>query len=189
MSSNELEARYARLCAAPSDINEHLPTLRNLASGVRVVELGVRFGHSTAALAAGAPVSLDSYDIKLQAAAHKVHALAVAAGVDMRLHQADDLAIDIPECDLLFIDTWHSGTQLEKELNRHAHAVRKHIALHDTTTFGQHGETDGIPWASAVEPGLLSAIDAFMATAEGARWRVAKVWANNNGLTLLERVS
>lgn len=39
-----LEQRYRRLCRQPSDINEHLPALYDLAKQSRtVVEFGVRY--------------------------------------------------------------------------------------------------------------------------------------------------
>src|SRR5262249_12664441 len=50
-----LEERYARLCVEDSDIREHLPTLRQLASECDVVvEFGAWFCKATTALALGA---------------------------------------------------------------------------------------------------------------------------------------
>ena len=49
-----IASSYAALCARPSDINEHLPTLRAYAERVdSVVEMGVRGVVSTWALLAG----------------------------------------------------------------------------------------------------------------------------------------
>lgn len=59
-----LMREYERLCRLPSDINEHLPILRQLASSAtQVVELGMRTGVSTVALLAGHPRRLLSVDV------------------------------------------------------------------------------------------------------------------------------
>ena len=62
---NTLEDIYLFLCDTPSDINEHLPVLKELASqSDSVVEMGVRWVVSTFALLAGKPKSLTSMDIQ-----------------------------------------------------------------------------------------------------------------------------
>jgi hypothetical protein len=92
-------------------------------------------------------------------------------------HQADVLRVDIEETDLLFIDTWHVYGQLKEELRRHGGKVRKYIVVHDTTTFGQRGETEG-------HAGLWPAVEEFLAAGTFA---IKVRYQNNNGLTVLER--
>jgi hypothetical protein len=84
--------------------------------------------------------------------------------------------VDIEETDLLFIDTRHDYDQLREELRRHADKVRKYIVLHDTTTYGERGETPG-------HQGLWPAVEELRT--EG-NFRLQARCTNNNGLTLLE---
>jgi hypothetical protein len=58
--------------------------------------------------------------------------------------------------------------------------VDKWIALHDTVTFGAKGE-DG------KEPGLRQAVADFLSG--HSEWSEFRHYENNNGLTVLERVS
>src|SRR5262249_15621011 len=90
--------------------------------------------------------------------------------------QEDVLTADIEETDLLFIDTWHVYEQLRQELRRHAGKVRKYIVLHDTTTFGEHGDV-------AAHKGLWSAGEGFLAA---GTFRLKERYHHNNGLTVLE---
>ena len=86
--------------------------------------------------------------------------------------------MEIEPTDLLFIDTFHVYQQLRRELELHADRVRRFIALHDTTTFGETGEHES-------SRGLWPAIVEFLAGS--SQWRVAARYHNNNGLTILER--
>jgi hypothetical protein len=66
-----------------------------------------------------------------------------------------------------------------QELARHAAKVRRYIVLHDTTTFGTHGEVEG-------QRGLWPAVEAFLAR---GTFRLKQRYENNNGLTVLEAVA
>ena len=135
-----IENEYRRAAATPSDINEHLPLLRELAESVSsVTELGVRTGISTRAFLA-ADVRLHSIDLTLDAELQKLFAAATAGGCDATYTQSDVLAMDIDETDFLFIDTWHTYAQLSAELKRHAPQAKRYIAFHDTFSFGLRDE-------------------------------------------------
>lgn len=168
---------YDADCRTPSDISEHLGTLRWLAGECsHVTEFGTHIGHSTTAFLAARPGVLVCYDLTRQPA---VDVLARASeGTFFQFWEADVLKVEIAPTDLLFIDTTHDYEQLEAELRLHAGKARKYIVLHDTTTFGEKGETEG-------RRGLWPAVEAFLA--EGA-FRLKDRWENNNGLTVLERV-
>ncbi len=59
-----LENKFNQLCLSPSDINEHLPTIKKYAEECEtIVELGVRIPISTFALMMGKPKKLTSVDI------------------------------------------------------------------------------------------------------------------------------
>ena len=99
----------------------------------------------------------------------------------MQYVQADVLKIKIPPTDLLFIDTWHTYNQLKKELELHGNQAQKYLVFHDTYTFGLCGE-DGRD-----AKGLLSAVIEFVMA--NPHWRFHTYRTNNNGLTILERIS
>jgi hypothetical protein len=101
---------------------------------------------------------------------------ALAGRTAFVFHLADVLQVEIEETDLLFIDTWHVCQQLREELALHAAKVRRYIVLHDTTTFGDRGETEG-------HAGLWPAVEEFLAR---GTFRLKRRYENNNGLTVLE---
>ncbi len=172
-----LEGLYAQLVVTPSDINEHLPKLRELAAQCdTVIEFGVRTARSSVALLAGQPAVLKSYDRR---SSTQVKLLERWRGrTDYQFRQADVLDAEPEECDLLFIDTKHTAAQLTKELDRHVSLCRRWIAMHDTQIFGERGEDGG--------PGLLVALRGFLR--EHPEWGVVYRAEHNNGLTVISRV-
>ncbi len=171
-----LEERYTLATQTVTDIHEHVPVLRALASQVEhVTEFGVRHGVSTTALLAAQPAVLRSYDIEDRAVAASLAPLA--GRTDFRFAVGDTKAIDIEETDLLFIDTLHTYDQLKAELARHEAKARRWIVLHDTTTFATTGEDSDTR-------GLWPAVEEFLAAGTFA---IKERRTNNNGLTILER--
>jgi hypothetical protein len=175
--SSALKAEYLRLCKAPGDINEHLPTLAEYAGRCEhVTEMGVRNAVSTTALIWGQPARLHCYDLKPY---NEWRALPAMRGrTHLTLDIADVRKITIAPTEMLFIDTWHTYQQLSLELKLHAGKVSRYIVLHDTESFGAVGE-------DKEAPGLWRAVLEFVA--EGF-FRVASHFSNCNGLTILERV-
>lgn len=174
-----LEDRYAALIGRASDISEHLPTLRRLAEECdTVVEFGVRTGESTTALLAGLAdrdgTTLIATDLNDSPQARGL--AAVAGKCQFSFQRGDSLQVEPQACDLLFIDTLHTGPQLAAELERHAPLCRRWIVLHDTETFGEQGELG--------QPGLMPAVRTFL-KAHLSQWVVAKHYTNNNGLLVL----
>ncbi len=177
-ASRTLAQLYDEACSTPSDINELCPILHALAQECRhVTEMGTRSGVSTTALLFAQPACLVCYD---KVRHPQVEVLQALAGrTRFEFHQADVLQVKIEETDMLFIDTFHVYEQLRAELRLHADKVRKYLVLHDTTTFGTHGEESG-------HAGLQAAIDEFLAL---STFRLKQRYEQNNGLTVLERVS
>jgi hypothetical protein len=174
---DELEMYYHHVCASPSDINEHCPTLYLLAAQCRhVTELGCRTGVSATALLRGRPETLACYDLERHPEFDNLFRLA--GRTDLCFHQANSLGVAIAPTDLLFIDTYHVYEQLRRELERHAGKVRRFIAMHDTTTFGEHGEAEG-------SRGLWPAVEEFLAA--HPEWEICARYHHNNGLTILDR--
>jgi hypothetical protein len=190
------EERYNTYCRMHLDINEHLPTLRFLASLCSsVVECGVREAVSSYAFAMGLPahgtlVMVDPYksstiDTFLQQEPRA------------RFVEESDLTCPLVETDMLFIDTWHVYGQLKRELSRWKDHVRKYIVIHDTEVDGIHGETirmgydankqsveSGIPIHEILN-GLTPALEEFLKN--NPEWTIGAQYYNNNGLTILVR--
>lgn len=171
---------YARALAQPSDIQEHLGFLHGLAclSPGGIVEIGVRKGLSTAALCASRN-KVTSYDID------KCEPHATMLRVEYSnwtFHHKSSLEVEIPECDLLFIDGEHKHDTVLAELRRHASRARKWIVLHDTHTFAKHDKGGG-------GKGLKPAIDTFIEEDAYHTGSFERLFAfpHNNGLTVLER--
>jgi hypothetical protein len=178
---NILANEYQRAKTQPSDIYENVHILYDLAQECQhVTEMGVRTGVSTRALL-NSNVELVSYDIELNKTVSDLFNVAKIAGKNAKYIKANVLTVEIDETDMLFIDTLHTYTQLEQELNLHAGKVKKYIAFHDTHTFGLRGEV-GID-----NKGLLSAIIEFLV--DHPEWRFKIYKTNNNGFTVLERVN
>lgn len=185
-----LETRFLHAVATPSDINEHLILLRELAAQCEhVTEFGLRGGGgSTVALLAGQPLQFVSWDVNPFSIVQQnvLDLLTMQGRTRFQPRCGSTLEIITEPTDLLFIDTLHTREQLWAELKRHADpavrpvSVRKFIAFHDTVTFGDVGE-DGS------QPGLLDAILFFQRKWTLPLWSLRENRKNNNGLIVLER--
>lgn len=185
-----------------SDIYEHIPTLRNLSSEcTHITEFGVRSCVSTWAFLSGLyengleEKNLVSCDIAIHDNIVKVDTVAKNCGINFQFIHDNDLEILISTTDLLFIDTFHVYGQLKRELHQHSNQVRKYIVLHDTTSYGEFGEPcdlqqTAIQTGFSIEElklGLWPAVEEFLN--EHPEWILRKRYTNNNGLTILSRIS
>ena len=165
------EQSFQERIARPSDISEHLATLRVLARTCsHITEFGVRSGNSTVAFLAGLHSGgrLVSYDC---------NPAPFSAEPAWLFHQArTDELTEIEETDLLFFDTLHTYAQLRAEL-RQGNRARQWLVFHDTVTFGTVGEDGG--------QGLIPAILEFLA--DNPHWRIFAQCQHNNGLLIMER--
>jgi beta-1,4-mannosyl-glycoprotein beta-1,4-N-acetylglucosaminyltransferase len=174
-----IDRLYANATATISDINSHLDYLYRLASTVNhVTEFGTRAGVSTLAFLKARPARLVSYDLKRDAAIEQLDEVTRREGIGFEFHEADVLATEIEETDLLFIDTWHDGPQVRAELAKHADKARRYIVFHDTATYGNHGETTG---CEGIWPGIAEFVR------DHGDWHLARHFGHNNGLTVLAR--
>lgn len=181
---DRLEKIFNEKHITSGDINEHLPVLKKYSEECDViVELGVRKIVSTWAFLLGKPKKLISVDIKHPKEYNStelplVEEISKEIGVDFNFILSDSRTVDIPECDLLFIDTLHTYNQIKKELEVHANKVNKYIILHDTETFRTIGEVNG-------EVGIWLAVEEFLST--NLEWKIVEELKNNNGLTVIKR--
>jgi len=198
-----LELNYKARCDTPSDINEHLPTLCDLAKDCNsVIELGVRGVVSSWAFAAGLPEGSRMFmnDLEPCKVDQFVRTAKMEKNIDATFVHGSDLEIPLPEpADLVFIDTWHVYAQLKRELERYEPLANKYIVMHDTTVDEWLGETVRLGWSAEeqskttgfpveeINKGLWPAVKEFLETHEG-KWEIKERYTNNNGLTILSRV-
>lgn len=180
--AGDIWSHYRQVCATPSDIYEHLPTLKSYAEECcHVTEFGVRTVVSTWAFLAARPDVLRSYDILVHENVAEALRCAAQEDVDFKFIEQDVHAdgFEIEETELLFIDTLHTYTALSTELSKHSHKVTKYLIFHDTITFG-HSDEGGEGGR-----GLVPAIEEFLQNNSG--WHRHEEFSNNNGLTILKR--
>jgi hypothetical protein len=188
----------------PSDIHEHLPTLKKYADICSVVvECGVRHVTSSYAFALALKnrknVKLYQVDPARSNEALSFQELCENESVPTEFFNQSDLECPLVHTDLLFIDTWHVYGQLKRELSRWHSSVSKYIIMHDTTIDEWKGETLRLGWnsqqqskdsgipVSEIEKGLWPAVDEFLT--DHPEWKLKERFTNNNGLTILERVT
>jgi len=198
-----LEDQYKLKSTTPSDIHEHLPTLRHLAEQcTHITEAGVRSVVSSYAFATalkGKPDhTLVQIDLKKSPNVTRFQAECKAEGVNTLFYEESDLTCPLAATDLFFIDTWHIYGHLKRELARWHSYTKKYIVMHDTTVDEWLGETVRQGWNAAeqskksgipvdeITKGLWPAIDEFLK--EHPEWLLEKRYINNNGLTILKRV-
>jgi len=187
--------KYQEKCSTISDINEHLPTLRKYAEECEsVVEMGVRGIVSTWAFLSAKPKKLISLDLSHPSSfggnLEEVIQLSLENGIEFEFVEKSSLEYEMPNADLLFIDTWHDYLQLKKEMFRHHSKVNKYIILHDTTTFGYIDESFYDEYGNSrpetnLPKGLYPAVDEFLFA--NKEWRLWEKKSNNNGLTILKK--
>jgi len=199
----KIKKMYNTALHTPSDINEHLPVLRNYASKCsHITECGVRFVVSSWAFAVGLLNRPGTRLVQVDPSNHPsigvFGQMAAECGLDVLYLQASDLECPMEETDLLFIDTWHVYGQMKRELARWNRSVRKYIIMHDTTVDEWLGEslrggglniqeesmTSGFP-LSEICRGIWPAIEEFLQ--EHPEWSLEARFSHNNGLTILKR--
>ena len=204
-----MDATYTLLCNTPSDINEHLPTIYEYAKKCeRVLEVGVRGVISSWAIMKGL---VENGKEKKEFIMNDIEPCPIDdivkvskdVGVIITHEWVNDLELDITEhVDMTFIDTWHVYGQLKRELEKFSKVTDKYIIMHDTTVDEWMGETirclggiraaeiqskqTGIP-ITEIMRGLWPAVEEFLETHE--EWKLKERFTNNNGLTVLERIS
>jgi cephalosporin hydroxylase len=188
-----LEEKLNELIQTPSDINEHLATLKNYAARCEhVTEMGVRWIVSTYAFLAGKPQTLVSIDMThprvFGADLSTVEQYADGINCNFSFIESNTLNLEIAETDLLFIDTWHAYKQLIAELRLHQAKVKSYIILHDTTSYANHDEGSYAALGDDWQPegiGLWKAVEDFLS--EFPDWQLEHRYTHNNGLTVLKR--
>lgn len=180
-----IKEKYELAKSTPSDINEHIEVLYGFALGCKhITEMGVRGVVSTWAFLHAKPEKLVSYDIAMHPNVKEAIHIAKNEGANFEFIENDVLKVDIDHTDFLFIDTFHSATQLERELKLHAGKVKKYIGFHDTFTYWEKGEAayEGMGDVNCGR-GLKYALEPFLEA--NPEWKVVYRTNKNNGLTVI----
>lgn len=124
----------------------------------------------------------------------QAHKLAKTKAIAFDFWLVNDMTINIPAVDFLFIDSLHTYCHLTYELEKFSPQVKKYIAMHDTSD----------PWGTEDEPfygsgfieydasidrtkkGLWAAVEDFLA--RHPEWSLFERYTNSHGLTVLKRV-
>ena len=194
----------------PIDIYEHLPTLYKYASECNsVLECGVRASVSSWALVYGLinnnsdNKKLILNDIEPCDVSKLLEYTKSISHLNVSYEWVSDLDLDLKEnIDLTFIDSWHVGGHLKKELAKFSKLTNKYIIMHDTTideftseairanlTEEQIKELSIASSMSVddVKMGLWTAIDDFLKNNND--WGLHERFHNNNGLTILKKIN
>ena len=198
-----LQEVYEQHCRERSDICEHLPPLRDLAQEcTSVIEIGVRSMVSTWGILQGLSESSAKNRTYLGIDLHYppketlqlADTLATKAGVLFSFWKGNDMTINLPSVDFLFIDSLHTYCHLTYELETFAPQVQKYIALHDTSPPWELRDDDEY-WGDYLEypshidrskRGLWPAVQDFLFT--HSDWVLEERRTNCHGLTVLKRV-
>jgi hypothetical protein len=201
---NIIEFLYEDKCKTRSDINEHLPTLYKYAKKCdTIVDCSIRSIVSSyafsAALLGNKKGSLTMVDNEKTSNIDSFVEMSNGEGVPIEFLQGKCLETPLKETDLLFIDTWHTYPQLKRELEYWNTSVKKYIIMHDTTVdefvsesvrcnldIEKQSRESGFS-VEDIRKGIWYAIEEFLQ--EHSEWKVEERFTNNNGLTILSRIS
>lgn len=194
-----LEGQYLYHCSQPSDINEHLPVLRQLAAECSSVA-DMNSGEMRSIWACLKGLSESSFTDRMYRAINPwmmplkelrlAEQFSLAHNIDFEYWVAETKL----EADLLLIDTLHTYCHLTHELERYSGSVNKYIVIHDTSDpWGQRndanyrGDYSEYPaWISRKKKGLWPAVTDFLK--RHPEWMLGHRYINNHGLTILKRV-
>lgn len=198
-----LRRQYEHHCQQESDIYQHMPRLKELAQECcSVVEIGVRSMVSSWALLQGlsesSAASRSYLGIDLvsppQGTLSLAKVLAQDHGIQFTFWEMNDMDVDLPHADMLFIDSLHTYCHLSYELEKFSPRISKYIAMHDTSSpWGDQddpeysGDYSEYPsFINRKKKGLWSAVIDFLR--RHPEWTLWERHCNNHGFTILKRI-
>lgn len=195
---NIIKEKYDYWCSTPTDINEHLPTIKKYADQCNhITEFGVYLskGSTWAFLMSCAENTSKvyfSYDDKKRLQAQETWNLVKDMNINWTFNENDTTKMPpIEETDLLLIDTEHVYDVISKELEIHASRVRKFIIFHDTVSRWDVSPHPSSPsWladgnTSSPTIGIGPAITEFLQG--NPEWCIIEDRKNNNGLMVIAK--
>lgn len=174
----DLKEKLNEFIKTESIINEHLNILCYYGKDCNtIVDFGIKKGNSTIAFLNANPKSYYGYDVQLEKEAIEIIKEGKKLGIDAHIIKGMYSDIEIPQCDLLFLDTEPTAYCLADQLKNHQEKVKKYIIIPQTERFKYFG--------SDALKGLPVAINDFLNN--NPSWMIKEQYENNNGLTILVR--
>jgi len=175
-----LDELYARACNNVSDVFLHCPMIKELASRCQhVTELGLNSLGICVSVMAGQPSTFIAYGKNKEKVDEIIKEIPDDVGrTHLKIRAGDSLKIQIEETEMLIIDTYHTYSQLNNELLKHAGNATKYIVIISSYAFALRGE-DGS------SPGVMDAVVEFVA--KNDRWEIIYNERKNNGMLVLQR--
>lgn len=193
--------KESKKTVSESDIGEHLAELAQLSSQCEsVCELGTRSMVSTVGILYGLSKNNNTkiyygFDLDMPPGNRlkEIKHFADSNKIDFHFTQGDDRYLEVPQVDMIFIDTLHTYKQLSYELEKFQTKANKFIALHDTSEpWGDQDEpvyfqdTFVYPkWIDSSKKGLWAAVQDFLD--RHPEWYLELRKLNCHGFTVLKR--
>lgn len=174
------QANWASVCY-------HMPVIREFASECSdCVEFGVRKANTTVSILCGTKGTLRSWDLESLPQFQLEVREAAGSRWHFNLGRSEEAQFD--SCDLLLHDTFHNYAQVKRELEAHAHKVKKYLMFHDTWTYARRDGRDSVKGGlQDTGPGMLPAILELMQ--QDPSWAIKWHDWRGDGLLVLERLS
>ncbi len=202
--TENLKDLYEYYCHTQSDIQGHIPRLKKLATECSsVIEIGVRSMVSTWGILQGLSenpsttrsyIGVDLYLPPIQTL-NLARKLANDNKVFFTFLQGNDMTLELPSTELLFIDSLHTYCHLTYELEKFSPNVTKYIVMHDTSDpwggTDEHEYTGDYseypPYFNRNKRGLWPAVEDFLV--RHPEWKLEARYFDYHGLTILKRVN
>ncbi len=200
----EIEKEYICRYFIVSDLNEHLPRLRKVASEcASATELGLDQMIATWGILMGLTEngSPDRLYVGIAKALPPVEAysvaydLAEAEGIEFEYMDGNCKLSDLPSTDLLYIDSMHTYCHLTFQLEALSSKVNKFIAIPYTCSQWSHADDPAYLGNYSEYPdtidrnkrGLRTAVDDFLS--HHPEWSLYEHFEDHQGFTILKRKS
>lgn len=166
----------------PGPIQGLLPVLQELAAtATGIVGIGVG-PESSAALLSGSQTG--RVWVLNQKYNNESRSLAEIANGRLILIETDPMKIQIPDCELLVVESRGNSEQIYQELKKHGPYCSGRIAVHNTSRFAEFGEGH-----TREKPviGLLPPIRHWLKE-QGGEWFISGDYPQSGGMTVLSRL-
>jgi|GEM_PF-1354616 len=202
IKDDALQQHFEYYYNTPSDLNEHIPVLRDLASQCcSVTEVGAKSLVATWGILKGLSESpcgkrhylgIDSISPPRERLDYAKD-IAEKENIDFKFWAVDEMVIVPEPCDMLFIDSLHTYCHLSHELEAFSPKVRKFICMHDTSEpWGSKDDSvyrgDYAEYSKSFDRtkrGLWPAVEDFLQ--RHPEWCLLERRTNNHGFTILKR--
>jgi len=182
-----IEHKYKYYCDTISDINEHLPILKEYGNKCGTITEITKYDSTTYSFLSSKPVKMTSYIYNNFNDKDVIKKWTDKNNINFDyLNYKNDININIT--DLLFIDYKHTYNDILFLLNKYNKIVNKYIIINDTSIYKDIDEilfdndkSDIINKSD--KSGIYNAILDFI---KNNNWVIEKEFNNNNGLIILK---